>query len=784
MPTVPYPAFLRAAGYSWVQGYAGLFQAREGAGGAWARVKDTPAQGFSGLIGNDRELVSILSGPPGVNSGALSFDGRAWRRYPGEFSGAWFGEDSGRLFLRARNGIHVRTTFQSSTLEYIPLPAATPPHSLVEDANSALWIGCPDGVLHYLPDSKPPETSVRTPVTKVPQGSSLPVSFQGLHLFAPESNEAAFQFSWNIDGGRWESFRHLDGAPLDISSLAPGSHRLLVRARDSEGNIDPTPAILDFTVMPLPLQSRAWFPWALASIAALLLGLAWLGISRSRHLARGNAQLRREIGHRSRVEKALEEARAQLELRVAERTADLSRANDELKHEIHERHELEKLRTGLEEQLLQAQKMQAIGTLAGGIAHDFNNILAIITPCTRMALEECIANPEARENLQQVLAASERARRLVQQILTFSRRQPTHKVPVDLGEAVTDALKFMRAALSSGVRLEIDIEPGLPPILADVTQIQQVIINLCTNAQQALPEGRGTIGVTLRHGGSPELSHDTFLATKPHPHLTLLVSDDGVGMQPELLERIFDPFFTTKPTGKGTGLGLSVVDGIVKSHGGHILVSSTPGEGSTFAVSFPVHVPDPDAPAEVRTAQTPDLPNLALVLPPPATAHTVAPAERESDSATVPPPPAGTPPSPPRGTRILLVDDEPSVSRPLRIMLERAGFAVQVHNTPQAAHRAFIAAPDDYDLLLTDHSMAGMTGPDLARLLRNERPDLPVILVTGYGGAWTPGDAARIGIQKILTKPVDPAELIAEVRGAVSRSELSRGSGASAPSAS
>ncbi|MFH0825073.1 MAG: PAS domain S-box protein [Pseudomonadota bacterium] len=382
----------------------------------------------------------------------------------------------------------------------------------------------------------------------------------------------------------------------------------------------------------------------------------------------------------------------------------------------------------LEEQLRQAQKMEAVGTLAGGIAHDFNNILMAMLGYTHLAKERLPENNPVIKDLDEVLRAGERARDLIRQILTFSRQTEQERSAVEVGLVVKEALRLLRASIPSTIEIRQEVDSEAGSVLADPTQIHQIVMNLCTNAFQAMEGDHGiltvsvaseTIGeedVTTRH---PELD--------PGPYVRVTVSDTGRGIPREAIERIFDPYFTTKERGKGTGMGLAVVHGIISSHGGDISVYSREGEGTTFKVYLP----------------------------------SCAPIEQAVEEAAAPME-GGT-------ERLLLVDDEQQVAEMMRRLLTARGYQVTVLASPVEALSAFCAHPEGFDLVITDLTMPNLTGLELARAILALRRELPVILCTGFGEAVTSEKAAEIGIREILEKPVTPAALLGSVRNALSQ---------------
>jgi PAS domain S-box-containing protein len=372
----------------------------------------------------------------------------------------------------------------------------------------------------------------------------------------------------------------------------------------------------------------------------------------------------------------------------------------------------EQERQRLEARLQQTQKMEALGTLAGGIAHDFNNILAVISGFTELLMLEAEEDPSLSEKLGQVLQASKRGADLVGQILTFSQQARPEKKSIDLRIVIREALKFLRASLPTTIEIRERLSVKSGRILGDPTQIHQVMLNLCGNAAQAMQEKGGLLEVRLEQVvlDSEDLGESSDL--EPGPYLKLTTSDTGHGIPKEVIDRIFDPFFSTRTRGKGTGMGLAVVHGIVQEHGGTIRVRSEEGRGAVFDVFLPML--ESKGRPEAIEAQAPA---------------------------------AGS-------ARILFVDDEPMVVDYASRILEHLGYEVVGRTSSIEALEVFRAAPGEFDLVITDMTMPNMTGAELSKMLLEIRPELPIILCTGFSEAIDPERAEKIGIRKMLTKPV------------------------------
>jgi PAS domain S-box-containing protein len=381
----------------------------------------------------------------------------------------------------------------------------------------------------------------------------------------------------------------------------------------------------------------------------------------------------------------------------------------------------------MESQLLQAQKMEAIGTLAGGIAHDFNNILGAILGYTELALFDASAGSSQQANLKAVLQACQRATDMVKQILTFSRKSEQARKPVAFISIVEEAFKLLRASVPATIefRQNIFIAPGQDTILADSVQIHQVLVNLCTNAAQAMGEEGGVLEISVVAQDLKTAAAAKILELIPGSYLKLIIRDTGHGMVPEVLKRIFEPYFTTRGPEVGTGMGLAVVLGIVKSHDGAICVDSEPGKGTTFEVFLP----------RLQNEATPE------------------PVYRSGDL--------------PRGSgRILYVDDEKALVQIGKQMLEHLGYTVETKTSSKEALEAFLAEPHAFDLIITDQIMPHMTGTKLARHLLRIRPQIPIILCTGFSERVNAEKAKELGVREFVMKPLvlqDLANIVKKV---------------------
>ena len=382
----------------------------------------------------------------------------------------------------------------------------------------------------------------------------------------------------------------------------------------------------------------------------------------------------------------------------------------------------------LEAQLRQAQKMEAVGTLSGGIAHDFNNILGIILGNTELAMDDVPEWNPARGNLEEIRNACFRAKDVVQQILSFSRRTETHRKPFRMVPILKESLKLLRASIPTSIDILQDIQTDADTVFGNPTQLHQVLINLCTNAAHAMEEG-GILKITLTNHVLDGRAAAPYPHAAPGRYVKLSVEDTGCGMPPEIMNRIFDPYFTTKDVDKGTGMGLAVVHGIVEGHEGVLSVRSKPKEGSTFDILFPA--------VDGKCVLEPGMSGALS----------------------------------PGHERILFVDDEEAMANLNRQRLERLGYQVETRTDPFEALALFRSHPERFDLVITDMTMPGLSGDGLAQELMKIKPNIPVLLCTGYSDRIDKDKAQKMGLAGYALKPLDLIELARTVRDLLDHQE-------------
>lgn len=430
---------------------------------------------------------------------------------------------------------------------------------------------------------------------------------------------------------------------------------------------------------------------------------------------------------------ALQKAKDELELRVEERTRDLVATNEQLKQEVRERERTEAALKERDEQLRQAQKLEAIGRLAGGVAHDFNNQLAIIQGYMDMALEDVSKDFRIHQYLSQACKAIDKSTSLIDQLLMFSSRQPIDKRPLEANYHVSDMQKMMGRLLGEDIEVVLDLEEDLWSVLADPGNIDQVITNLFVNARDAMPDG-GTLKIQTRNVEIDEAYCLQVPEAEVGRFICLTISDTGSGMTEEVRSHLFEPFFSTKEPGKGTGLGLSVVYGILQSHDGWITVESEVGVGSTFSI----YLPAVDMLAETSPSE-----------------YQAVPLETYRGN----------------GERVLLVEDEPDLKEMTRRALVAQGYEVEACGTLAEANAAFDNTDETFDIVLSDVVLPDGRGPDLVMNLVDRQPDLAALLVTGYTDERGDWHRVRSAGFELLKKPMPMAFLLEHLRSAIEKKE-------------
>jgi len=395
--------------------------------------------------------------------------------------------------------------------------------------------------------------------------------------------------------------------------------------------------------------------------------------------------------------------------------------------DINERKTVEEAKVKLEEQVRHSQKLEAIGTLAGGVAHDFNNVLGIIIGYTDLVLAEIPENGKTHEKLTHIKKAGNRAKDIIKQLLTFSRKVGPKKQPINVVPVIVEVMTFLRSTLPSTIKLQPNIKADDIMILADPTQMHQVIINLCVNAAQAMENRDGTITVSAENVLFINTMDGPFKTLPGGKYLRIIVQDDGPGISPEIIDRIFDPYFTTRETGKGSGMGLAVVHGIVENHGGVIAVNSILGQGATFTLMIPI-IKDTVNEATVQSE--------------------IIPTGNES---------------------VLFVDDEEDIVDIGRMMLEAQGFHVKTAVNPLDALDYFRKNPAGFDAVVTDMTMPYINGDILYKEIKKIRPDIPIILCTGHSPYIDEELALEMGVAAYIQKPINKQELVCAIRSAIDK---------------
>ncbi len=420
----------------------------------------------------------------------------------------------------------------------------------------------------------------------------------------------------------------------------------------------------------------------------------------------------------------LDIANINLEKRVNKRTRELELSNRMLETKIDALHNSESDKRELEVKLRQSYKMEAIGTLAGGIAHDFNNILYPIIGFAEMSLNDLSDDHPVKENIEDILQGAKRAQNLVKQILSFSSQRESNQRPLTLQPVIEEVLKLLRSAIPSNITIVRDLSDDIGHVFANPVDVHKIVMNICTNAYHAMENTGGTLKISLR-----KIEPDSILNPPEKAYCCLSISDTGVGIPSENIHYIFDPYFTTKEQGKGSGLGLSVIHGIVKSYEGKIKVESRPGKGSVFRVYLPTIKKAALTNTEQKTEKLPT-----------------------------------------GNERILLVDDEKKIVKMGTRLLEGLGYKVIGKLSSLEALTLFESDPDKFDLVITDLAMPGMAGTEFAQNLINIRPDIPIIICTGFIEKIHENQTKALGIEEFINKPISSIVLSKTVRNVLDNS--------------
>ncbi len=588
--------------------------------------------------------------------------------------------------------------------------------TIIRDDAGYLWLPSFAGVVRVDPaqvsaDTLPPQIHLDRLVVdgnEVPLGATLALerhparvelTFAATNALVPSRVRVEYRLigvddAWrDAEGKRTAAFGPLRG----------GHYRFEVRAASEDGSWNPTVASLEMTV-DKTVPEQVWFYPVLLGVAALAISLVvrW----RQHRLVQRGKELEAQVDARTRD---LEESHATLEARVRDRTVALERELEE--------------RRRLEQRLLTSQKMESIGRLAGGVAHEINNSMTAVLGFAELAQVHAKGQGALEDDLRDLVRAGRRVAEITRQLLAFARRQQSQPVPLQLEELVIALERTLQHVSSPHVRLTIDTDAGLPPVLADAAQVEQLLLNLVKNARDAMPTG-GTTSVRLQQISLAEQRAVGDAELAAGEYVTLAVSDTGVGIDEEVRRRLFEPFFTTKELNKGTGLGLAVCHGIVATHHGAIEVSSRVGFGTTFTVWLPVY--------HGRVERAP--------------ATDVLSTGRET---------------------ILLAEDEPTVRALTMRMLELQGYRVLAAEDGLKAFALAESVDFDFDLILSDVKMPGMTGPELVEALRARRPELPVVFISGYTGPDAAQEDTLSHLGAFLTKPFTREALTRAVREAL-----------------
>ena len=485
------------------------------------------------------------NGFTGGRAGWARYQNNHWKEYNYGFQPLAVKTPDESIYLGGDGFLYQISRNHEDAPSLLPLPEKGTITGLIKDSVGNLWVGVEDNLYRYTAKQDPPYTKVQAQSNRVRKDSSLIINFYGIQKFASgEPSQKNYHFSYSLDSQAWTPFMDSPSLAIAPYSLQPGNHLLQVKARDENWNIDPSQAVFNFSVTPIPLQEQLWFN---PSMYVLLLSMIFLALSAF------NAKKKLFI-HAQNLEKMVED-----------RTCELRKS---------------------EEQLRQSQKMEAIGQLAGGIAHDFNNLLTAILGYSEIILKRIPSEDSNRKALDEIRKAGERAASLTKQLLAFSRKQIMEIKIVSLNDLITNIEPMLMRILGEDIKITTVLSPQLKHINADPSQIEQIILNLSVNARDAMPKG-GQLIIETKNVEVDAEFHQKHLEIKMGKYVCLSISDTGKGISQEIQKHIFEPFFTTKEFGKGTGLGLSTVYGIVKQSESYIYIDSQPGFGAAFSIFFP-----------------------------------------------------------------------------------------------------------------------------------------------------------------------------------------------------
>jgi PAS domain S-box-containing protein len=805
----------------WLYSEFGLYRLTE----QWERIKNLIGNNVFFCIEKDDNVWFACNGVSGGKSGLMCFHEQNRQQFSVDVRNFGAKATDGTIYFGGEGCLYVISERGKNQPVPLNLPARKLVTGLVKDFDDLLWIAAGESLYRYHPDKMPPETNVSLVSDSVYQNEELIMLFNGIERFKRTEFPRTLRFSWRIDQEPWSDFHVRIRHQHRVDHLPTGKHILQVKAQDQGFDIDPTPAEISFTILPIPIYERAWFKPVInfLFLSSILLAIhTWItkrklaryaknleetvdvrtsALQESERLYRAaievadavpyyqnyltnsyefvGAQIEAMTGYSAdefsvdvwlsmekeillrgdlislTVEEAVKKARGeegvswQADYRIKTRYGEekwLANAAIQVRNEqgvvvgslgilqdITDRKRAEKEKEKLEDQLRQSMKMEAVGQLAGGVAHDFNNLLTGIIG--NLSLLESMATEEIRKYILSARHAADRAAELVQQLLAFSRKSRIMPKAININHIVEEIYRLFRETIDRRIDIVIQTDPALPPIQADISQINSMIMNLCLNARDAIndimngasyPERRGekfVITIQTKQAVVDRNYCKRYTYAQPGSYVVLLISDNGIGMDEVIQQHVFEPFFTTKDIGKGTGLGLASVYGIVKQHRGWINLESKPGVGTTFMIYFPI--------AENMTA--PRSPEKAKKIT----------GGKET---------------------LLLIDDEELILNLARSILEQHGYTVFVASDGNEGLSTFHRHKEQIDLIILDLSMPYLSGSEFLETLRTNDADIKVIISSGYSDSADFDSFQHLNVADFVTKPYKPADLIRVIR--------------------